>query len=806
MGTGIDDGNGGAAPGAAAAPPVADRPGAAATPPPVGAAVADPASATGMPPPLRGTRWLAGWRWGALVAAVYVASTVLMTWPLPARIGTSTVATTDPVWGIWANRWVQHQLVTDPLHLYDANIFYPLDNTLGYSDAMVINAVLSAPVFWLTGNAILTNGLLTLATFPLAAGGMYLLVRRLAGNRAAAFLAGLAFAFVPFRFAHIRHVHLLGHAWTPWVLVALLVLVERRTWRAAAVFGLLLAVQALTSVYLMFQIALVLGLALLALLAVERRARSPRFLSLLAAGGALAALLVVPIYLPYLTVRDEQGLQRTIYEAEYWKGLPSSHLKPWQSRFWTWTNQDGWRDPRRLPGDGYNDDEDAIFAGGLALAGAALGLVGWRRRRVATALLVPIGAAAFVLSLGPSLGPRAYLPTIEPGIPLPYRWLFEHVSFLQATRVTARFGVVVNLATVALAGLGVAWAWDRLAPRLPGASRGRAATVLTFALALLLLLELRTLPIPTEAIDTSAAAAAPYRWLADQPDGPVMEFPAPAVAPWDRPMARIAVEMMMYWSTIHWKPLVNGYSGFFPKPHLDFLAAFVGDLPRADGTVGRGVSHLGPDTVGLLRDLGVRYAVVHLDWYDPADRPAVEARLAAAADALESGGDFGATRVFRIRPRAEVAAEAGSPVRVRLFAPTRSAPRANWEAAIVLQATGRPALVHFRDPPRLETIWRDDTGREVGRQTREMPHLPGVIGTNAALCSTTVASCQPLADGAGQVILNPTRPNPAPRQPGVYTVELTVSGPIALTCRYEVTVAGEPAPAAGATEYVACEG
>ena len=748
----------------------------------------------------RSPTWLRGWRWGALVAALYVLATIVMTWPFARHIGDSTVAAVDPVWGIWANRWVQHQLVSDPRNLYQANIFYPLANTLGYSDAMVANAVLTAPIFWLTGNAILTNGLLTLATFPLAAGGMYALVRRLSGNRAAAFLAGLAFAFVPFRFAHIRHAHLLGHAWTPWVLVGLLALAEKRTWRWAVGFGLLLAVQALTSVYLMFQVALPLAIALLVVIVAERRARSWRFAATFGVALALAALLVVPTYLPYLAVRDEQGLQRTIYEAEYWKGLPSSHLKPWNSRLWRWTNQQTWQDLRLRAsgtayGNGYNDDEDAIFSGGLALLGALVGLAGWRRRRFATGLLILIGVAAFILSLGPSLGPRAYLPSIQPGPPLPYKWLFDHATVLRATRVTARYGVVVNLAVVALAGLGVAWSWERLAPRWRDPRRrSRAAFGLTALLALLLLGELWTWPIPTEAIDTSDAAAAPYRWLAEQPDGPVMEFPASPAALKGGTTGQTNVELMMYWSTIHWKPLVNGYSGFFPKAHLDYLAAFDGTLKRADGTTTSSVSHVERRTAPLLQDLGVKYVVVHRDRYAPAEWPAVAKALAAADGVLTPGGDFGNALVFAVKP-----GNAVPPVSVRLVAPTVAAPGATWEAGLAIRSTGRPALLYLREPLELTMTWTDGTGQIVRRTTRKLGDLPSVVRPAGVFCSPVVASCRPLRAAGNTIVVDPGHPNRAPETPGTYRLDLSVTGAVSLSCHYQVTIStATPAETVGA--------
>ena len=38
----------------------------------------------------------------------------------------------DPLFSIWRLGWVAHQLVTDPRHLFDANIFYPNKPTLAF--------------------------------------------------------------------------------------------------------------------------------------------------------------------------------------------------------------------------------------------------------------------------------------------------------------------------------------------------------------------------------------------------------------------------------------------------------------------------------------------------------------------------------------------------------------------------------------------------------------------------------------------------------------------------------------------------
>ena len=56
-----------------------------------------------------------------------------------------------------------------------------------------------APIYWLTGNAVLVYNVALIGSFALAGIGMYLLARDLTGRRDAAILAALAFMWCPNR-------------------------------------------------------------------------------------------------------------------------------------------------------------------------------------------------------------------------------------------------------------------------------------------------------------------------------------------------------------------------------------------------------------------------------------------------------------------------------------------------------------------------------------------------------------------------------------------------------------------------------
>ena len=196
---------------------------------------------------------------GSTVTLAFASVTVLMTWPYARYLGSSTIVGFDPFLQIWLSEWIQHALATDPLRLYQANIFYPFAQTLAYTDANVPGALLAAPLRFLTGDPLLTNSLLVLATFVIAATGVYALVVYLTGNRGAGFIAGLAYAFLPYRMVHLWHLNWLEGALLPWVVLALVRLIDRPLIGRGVTLGLLAAILSLTSFYFSVQLALIVG-------------------------------------------------------------------------------------------------------------------------------------------------------------------------------------------------------------------------------------------------------------------------------------------------------------------------------------------------------------------------------------------------------------------------------------------------------------------------------------------------------------------------------------------------------------------
>src|SRR4249920_236368 len=116
--------------------------------------------------------------------AFFVLLAVVHTWPLAtAPGGLSRNDTADTVHHEWILAWDAHQLARDPRHLFDANIFYPERDTLAYSDHLIVQGAMGAPLFWLGASPVLVYNLLLIAGLALTGWTTSLVVERWTGNR-----------------------------------------------------------------------------------------------------------------------------------------------------------------------------------------------------------------------------------------------------------------------------------------------------------------------------------------------------------------------------------------------------------------------------------------------------------------------------------------------------------------------------------------------------------------------------------------------------------------------------------------------
>ena len=105
----------------------------------------------------------------------------------------------DGAFGIWNVSWVARTLIVNPTHVLDANIFYPHQRTLVYSETNLGAGALAIPAYWATRNPYFTFNFVFILSMVLGATGAYYLVRYLVRDRRAAAVSAIAFALLSVR-------------------------------------------------------------------------------------------------------------------------------------------------------------------------------------------------------------------------------------------------------------------------------------------------------------------------------------------------------------------------------------------------------------------------------------------------------------------------------------------------------------------------------------------------------------------------------------------------------------------------------
>jgi hypothetical protein len=626
--------------------------------------------------------------WGAFLFYALIA--VAMSWPLPTLISRAPAGDMgDPLLNAWILAWGADHFTAilggDFGALgrwWHANIFHPAPLTLAYSEHLAPLVVMGLPLWWLTGNVLLVYNVLFLLTSALSGLGMFLLVRELTGRPRAALVAGLFFAFVPYRIAQLPHLQVLSSQWMPFAIYGFRRYLENgRSGMLAGAVAALVAQQLSCGYYLIYFSPFV-ALYLIWEISVRRRWTDWRLLAALALAAAADLALTWPFLAPYLELRalgfSPRPLDEVISYSADVHGYLTTHAA---NRLWgPWLSD-------------FNRAENELFPGLAPLLMAAVGLIalgvtrwrstsqlsgrgtaGWTAAVLSVvAIAGATGAVVFLFGAGLNLRvadvPLIRIRDIDRPVFLLVLGLAGLLAVSRRARAWCRFGtdlrvlaLLLFIAAVVLSlgpeprsglkplrftgpyfllyeyvpgfnGLRVPARLAMVAYLFLGVMAGYGLAVLDrrarghltmAAVGLLFMVEATGVPISVGHNGGDPGAATPpasVRPAATAPE--VYRFlktlpPGTVVA--EFPFGYTSWELRyVYYSAVHQQRLLNGYSGGFPDIYHRHVAALQRPVARPD------------ESWAMLQAAGVTHVVLHRNGF-------LRGEDAPVADWLESRG------------------------------------------------------------------------------------------------------------------------------------------------------------------------
>lgn len=679
------------------------------------------------------------WRQHALVLCLFAGLVVAMTYPQVLHLADAARDWGDPLLNAWIMWWEYDAVTSGNLAGFlDANIFFPHRTTLAYSEFLLTESLIGAPVLALSDNPLLAHNVVLLLALLATAFATYLLARYLTGNTLAGVVAGIAMAFSPFMFDHLSQIQVIAAAGLPAGLLLLHRYFDDGSKRYLLGFTLVYVAQSLANGYYAVYLTYLAGGYIIYRAVIDERLTDRQLWRELAVHLAPAAVLLATLFIPYVRLRDQLGFAREMSFAAEWTSFfataPINRL------------YGGITAPWRI-------QEGALFPCLTVVVLAACGIFAGLRRNGSP----PI--ASDPQPTTPDGDPPSAAPPPAPAVRRGYRLLgaVTFVGCLGVILITLSGGFSTRIAGIEIRAnqfqnplLGIAagvvgrWLlrlrYQGLQPafRLPSSTRfyatsllicallsmgeqgpyrllfayapgfnglravarihvvsmlclavlaafgivwvhrrlaSRSLAAVTWALPLLLLMEQFSAPLPLYPVGWGEETPAIYRWLAEQPgDHAAIEVPL---------NYRLEFERLLY-ATVHEKMLVNGASGYVAPVYAELA-----DRSRPFPT---------PTLVDDLITLGVRWIVVHRGRYG--DRwPIIEQRLADYREELRPVAEIGDALVLETpastwrsrRPRPGARA-----------APASAAlPNDRWTAS----ASANPHLAHFAVDGDITTRW-----------------------------------------------------------------------------------------------------
>ena len=568
--------------------------------------------------------WFGKVRLHLLAVLFFGLLTVGMTWPVARHLNTHVTPGQQPVMtvpylNLWTLAWNHRWLRGETENYWDANLFYPHQKTLAYSEPQFGMGLLTAPLAFLGANTILAYNLLLMGFLWGAGMSVYGLCWYLfqgdanGGSSArgasrkiclwvASATAGVLYGFHFYIFLEMGVLQLLATLFAPLSFLGLHRFVDSNKWRDALIF----CVGFLGAWYTCGYYGLFLSVFILCFVLRfgYRKLLEKRALMVSIGTAGITIIGLVPLILGMQSAKTAMSLSRPKFIVENLSAVLGNYLK---------FPQNSWLYEKFLD---VSSPDRGTFLGILLICLSVIGSIAIFRLRSSEksggllgtrepnsgalqdrfgfprrygVFYIAMAGFAFWLSYG-----MALIPSDAIGLGIyrflvwisPYNLLYQFVPGFTSIRSPYRFYIFSVLFLAVLSGWSVLWISERM--------RDRWGRVLIPLILLAVVVELWPLPARLVRVPGSVRELPEiYQEIKALPrDATLLELPL------SRGGSEISLETesrFLYYSTFHWRPIVNGYSGF---------------SPRANMGLDQVIAHSEPETLlSALRAFGIEYVL-----------------------------------------------------------------------------------------------------------------------------------------------------------------------------------------------------
>lgn len=527
-----------------------------------------------------------------LAFLIFTLATIYITYPLIFHLGDFATGLGDELLIAWIMNWNIHALLNNPLHLFEADIFYPFPHSLAFSDLHIVSSVIAFIPTMIIGEPIVANNVTIFSSVFLVGFFTFLLVLFLTKQYLPSVLSGLLFIFSPVFLDKAVHIQILAIQWIPLAVLFYIKFLKTKKSRFLGLSLFFFTLQTYNSFlpgyFLVFLYSIFTFFFFFKKTKLLKRYINRTNFTIL----VVPFIALLPIIIPYYQVSHEYTYVRDIREAIHLALQPEDlfHSSSY-SRMHTILNQFSGNREWYPKGDFKPGFLGFIFSMLSTLVIVDL-IKNYRKRDWVYKSVVISGFTGLLLSLGPALHfGRQTIHNPFP-IPLPYALLYYIMPGFQGFRNSFRFEMLFAFCMAVASGILLARfvkSWDT------------RRKIIIFGVLIFLVIAEFNFPLQSTPIPQKKDFPKVYSWLqTTPPDTKIIEMP---IYNWDMFPYSHQELVRVYYSTAHLRKTVNGASGFSPPPWQilvnDVLASFPSD-----------------STIEQLKKLKINYIIVHKKEYD----------------------------------------------------------------------------------------------------------------------------------------------------------------------------------------------